>query len=250
MWLHCRSRLKKLYPWFIFALGGVYWIWGSLRFGSIFYNEAANFIATAYFSSLILKFWIGAESSQRLTDDRRNGSLELLFSTPLRVKDVLSGHWKAILDQFVGPLIFLCVLTLFFAFLLLVRFKSTLDEQRDKEQLHIDTQKAVGHGTRLQGRREEEERKSALGADRPSSRWSSAARSSRRSAAAAGAPMDVTAVVTALKRNSPAARSTAGTEPAKETRQGVTAVYAETADVLKDLEGMCTTSADRTRDLH
>lgn len=138
----------------------------------------------------------------------------------------------------------------FFAFLLLVRFKSTLDEQRDKEQLHIDTQKAVGHGTRLQGRREEEERKSALGADRPSSRWSSAARSSRRSAAAAGAPMDVTAVVTALKRNSPAARSTAGTEPAKETRQGVTAVYAETADVLKDLEGMCTTSADRTRDLH
>ena len=120
MWLHCRSRLKKLYPWFIFALGGVYWIWGSLRFGSIFYNEAANFIATAYFSSLILKFWIGAESSQRLTDDRRNGSLELLFSTPLRVKDVLSGHWKAILDQFVGPLIFLCVLTLFFAFLLLI----------------------------------------------------------------------------------------------------------------------------------
>jgi ABC-type Na+ efflux pump permease subunit len=120
MWLHSRSRLKKLYPWFIFALGGVYWIWGSIRFGSIFYNEPANFIATAYFSSLIFKFWIGIESSQRLTDDRRNGSLELLFSTPLRVKDVLSGHWKAILNQSVGPLIFLCVLTLFFALLLLV----------------------------------------------------------------------------------------------------------------------------------
>ncbi|MFL2923674.1 MAG: ABC transporter permease [Limisphaerales bacterium] len=119
IWLHSRSRLKKLYPWLILALsgvlGGVYWVCGNALFGSAFYNEPSNSLATAYFSSVMLKCWIGIESSQRLTNDRRNGSLELLFSTPLRVKDILNGHWKVTLHQFLGPLVFVCLLTLFFA---------------------------------------------------------------------------------------------------------------------------------------
>jgi ABC-type Na+ efflux pump permease subunit len=120
MWLYSRSRFKTIYPWIIFALGGLYWIWGSLRFGRDFYNEPANYIATAYISSVILKCWIGAESSQRLTDDRRSGALELLFSTPLSVRDVLNGHWMAILRQFLAPVIFVCALTIFSSLLLLV----------------------------------------------------------------------------------------------------------------------------------
>lgn len=120
MWLYSRSRFKTLYPWVIFALGGLYWLWGSMRFGRAFYTEPANYITTAYISSMMLKCWIGAEASQRLTDDRRSGALELLFSTPLKVKDVLNGHWMAILRQFLGPVIFVCALTIFFALVILI----------------------------------------------------------------------------------------------------------------------------------
>lgn len=120
MWLFCRSRFKAWYPWVIFALGGLYWTWGSLRFGRGFYSEPANYITTAYICSMLIKCWIGAEASQRLTDDRRSGALELLFSTPLKVKDVLNGHWMAIQRQFLGPVIFVCGLTIFFALILLI----------------------------------------------------------------------------------------------------------------------------------
>jgi len=120
LWLYSRSRLKTLYPWIVFALGGLYWLWGSLEYGRNFYTEPANFIMTAYLSSILVKCWVGAEASQRLTDDRRSGALELLFSTPLKVKDVLHGHWMAILRQFLGPVIFICALTVFFALILLL----------------------------------------------------------------------------------------------------------------------------------
>ena len=92
----------------------------STGYGRNFYTEPANFIMTAYLGSVLVKCWVGAEASQRLTDDRRSGALELLFSTPLKVKDVLHGHWMAILRQFLGPVIFICALTVFFALILLL----------------------------------------------------------------------------------------------------------------------------------
>jgi hypothetical protein len=120
----------------------------------------------------------------------------------------------------------------------------------------------------MQGRREKEERKSALGGDTPSSnRWS---KCSKRTGAGA-APMDVTAVLAALKPSASAGGSLAGAEPSC-----VLAVYgeatmriehetcivpapcgllrlterpavAQTTTVFKDLEASCTTTADRTR---
>jgi len=120
LWLHSRSRFKIIYPWIIFILGGLYWLWGSLKFGRQFYTEPGNFMATAYFSSVVLKCWIGAEAGQRLTDDRRSGALELLFSTPLKVRDVIHGHWVALLRQFLGPVLVLCAMTVFFSLLILL----------------------------------------------------------------------------------------------------------------------------------
>jgi hypothetical protein len=111
-----------------------------------------------------------------------------------------------------------------FAFLLLVRFKAILDEQRDKEQLQIDTQKAVGHGTRL------EERKS---------RWSQCSASSKRISAPGGVAMNVSAVAAALK-HSRSTESITERSAAAEATKGVTAVYGETTDVLKELHAVCT----------
>jgi len=58
-------------------------------------------------------------------------------------------------------LVFPVGVPLLFAYLLLVRFRGTLEKQCDKEQLASDTKKAAKHVDRLHERREEERKSTA-----------------------------------------------------------------------------------------
>jgi hypothetical protein len=120
---------------------------------------------------------------------------------------------------------------LLFAYLLLVRFRGTLEKQCDKEQLASETKKAAKHVDRLHERREEAQRKSTA------SQQTCASTSSRRLSVGR-------AVVAKLQQQTDLARvsscvSEAGTDASadgEETAFGTTAVWKETAKVLDDLE--------------
>lgn len=102
-WLATRDRLKVWLPWiFLGAVAGI-WGWIAVKFGEEWFNEATYFLTTfALFS--IFKFWIASEAVGRFWEGRRNGALELVLSTPLSVRDILSGQALSFQKQFLAPL--------------------------------------------------------------------------------------------------------------------------------------------------
>jgi ABC-type Na+ efflux pump permease subunit len=66
---------------------------------------------------LLIKVWFALEAGRPLAEDRRQGALELLLSTPLTVKDILRGQLLALRRQFEGPVA--VVLLVFLLFMLL-----------------------------------------------------------------------------------------------------------------------------------
>ena len=135
-----------------------------------------------------------------------------------------------------------------FAYLLLVRFRDTLEKQRDKEQLAVETKKAVQHVDRLHERREQEERKSAGVAQkslRDIVRKSASGREiSKVTQKRSGRRLsDVSQVVSALQKTDLTRCSSAVSEESKEVDGaddgdgiGTSAVWGETTMVLNDLE--------------
>jgi hypothetical protein len=51
----------------------------------------------------LLKVWLASEAGQRFGPDRRSGTLELVLSTPLSVRQIVRGHWLALRRLFLGP---------------------------------------------------------------------------------------------------------------------------------------------------
>ena len=93
-------------------LGGL-WIGGSLLTGEGYLNEA-NYLFTAFFVQLILKCWVGAEATTRFGEDQRSGALELVLCSPIRIREILSGHWQAFYWQFFWPVFFVLMVDLLF----------------------------------------------------------------------------------------------------------------------------------------
>jgi ABC-type Na+ efflux pump permease subunit len=67
--------------------------------------------------NLIIKVWFALEAGRPLAEDRKQGALEMLLSTPLTVKDILRGQLLALLRQFQGPVA--VVLLVFLLFMIL-----------------------------------------------------------------------------------------------------------------------------------
>ena len=58
--------------------------------------------------------WVAGETTGRLAEERKAGTLELLLSTPLSVRDILQGQRMALRRQFLGPLIAVLLLEALF----------------------------------------------------------------------------------------------------------------------------------------
>jgi ABC-type Na+ efflux pump permease subunit len=101
-WLAARSRLKPAAVWGCFGLAGCGWLIGWAKFGRDWFSEGV-YVVVALVLTLMLKLWFALETSRQLADDRKSGTLELLLSTPLKVREILEGQFLALTRQFLGP---------------------------------------------------------------------------------------------------------------------------------------------------
>jgi hypothetical protein len=103
-WLASRPRQRVAWVWVaLFCLACV-WAWGLLKFKDDWLNEGV-YIATALLLNSMLKGWVASEAARQLTEDRRIGALELLLSTPMTVREILTGQRLALQRQFLGPVV-------------------------------------------------------------------------------------------------------------------------------------------------
>jgi ABC-type transport system involved in multi-copper enzyme maturation permease subunit len=113
-WLAARARLGPAYVWAVFGLVGCGWVWGIAKARRDWFEEG-TYVLTGLLLNLVIKVWFALEAGKQLAEDRRQGALELLLSTPLTVQDILRGQRLALERQFLGPVV--AVLTVFFLFL-------------------------------------------------------------------------------------------------------------------------------------
>ncbi len=112
-WLAGRARLKPALVWAVLGLIGCAWAWGFARFRREWLNEG-TYILTGIILTLLLKGWFASEAGRQLAEDRKSGALELLLSTPLTVRDILSGQLLSLMRQFFAPIILILLVELLF----------------------------------------------------------------------------------------------------------------------------------------
>ncbi len=116
-WLAARARLKPLHVWLLLVGAAFWWLVGwHLNEGGVWLDPATG-IALAVILNAAIKMWVAIEAGQQLGEDHRAGTLELLLSTPLTVRDIVRGQLLALRRQFLGPL--LVILGVEFTFMLM-----------------------------------------------------------------------------------------------------------------------------------
>src|ERR1017187_2384803 len=113
-WLAARARPKPVQVWIFLGLMAGWWLAGRVFAGAAWHDELV-LITTAILLNTTLKLWVVIEAGQRLAEDQKSGALELLLSSPLRVRDILRGQLLALRRQFLWPL--LVIIALEFCFM-------------------------------------------------------------------------------------------------------------------------------------
>lgn len=110
-WLIARHRWKPLLPlalvFCLLALLGAGWWWER---GAAPPLPLVMILGVTL--HLLLKFWVGGEAAAAIVTHRRQGTLELLLSTPLTVRDIMQAQFRALRWQFGWPLAITAALTL------------------------------------------------------------------------------------------------------------------------------------------
>lgn len=101
-WLASRNRLKPHYVYLWLGIVGFVWLWLYIKYRSEMLDPAA-YVPTAILLHTVLKLWLASEACRPLSEDRANGALELLLSTPMSVDEILQGQILALKRQFGGP---------------------------------------------------------------------------------------------------------------------------------------------------
>ncbi|HWQ92320.1 MAG TPA: ABC transporter permease, partial [Clostridia bacterium] len=87
-WLTARIRLRPAMVWIALAALAGLWIWGLIELKHDWFNEGI-YVTTALVLNVLLKVWLGSEACRQLAEERQQGTLELLLSTPLSVREIL-----------------------------------------------------------------------------------------------------------------------------------------------------------------
>jgi ABC-type Na+ efflux pump permease subunit len=112
-WLASRARYKPLLVWSFLALVASIWVWGVARHRRDWLLDGM-YVTTALFLNSVIKVWLAVETTSRLAEERKAGTLELLLSTPLDVPDILRGQMLALRRQFLGPLVVVLIVETLF----------------------------------------------------------------------------------------------------------------------------------------
>lgn len=102
LWLTARGSLRYKTIWLVLFVLAALWLWGYYKFKRDWLNEGI-FMSTAFILHVLLKGWVTTEASRSLADQREQGTLELLLSTPLSVREILRGQALALQRMFLGP---------------------------------------------------------------------------------------------------------------------------------------------------
>lgn len=102
LWLAARVRWKPVMVWVVLGLLALSWLWGLAKFRQEWLNEGI-YITTGVILNILLKGWFASECGRQLADDRQQGALELLISTPLTEREIARGQWLALQRQFLAP---------------------------------------------------------------------------------------------------------------------------------------------------
>jgi ABC-type transport system involved in multi-copper enzyme maturation permease subunit len=114
-WLAARARLGPAYVWAVLGLVACGWTWGLAKSRRDWLDQS-TYVLTGLLLNLLIKAWFALEAGRQLAEDRRQGALELLLSTPLTVQEILRGQLLALKRQFLGPMV--VTLVVFFLFLM------------------------------------------------------------------------------------------------------------------------------------
>ncbi len=104
-WLACRERWQSLGLWAlaILAAGGfaAVLIGESSRGGWIVWNWIGGLF------TMILYLWAASQACRFFVEAGRSGLLELMLATPLNERQIVAGHWRALLRMFALPVLIL-----------------------------------------------------------------------------------------------------------------------------------------------
>jgi ABC-type Na+ efflux pump permease subunit len=104
LWLAMRGEASESRVWlFILSIIGI-WLVGWLAEGSIMWSGEV-ILPTVTILNIGLKIWIAGEASRRFVEDRRNNAFELLLSTPLAARQIILGQCRALVRQFLWPVV-------------------------------------------------------------------------------------------------------------------------------------------------
>jgi ABC-type transport system involved in multi-copper enzyme maturation permease subunit len=106
-WLATRDRLPAVLTWVVVTL--LFAIWAAFLGGSFVAATGKNSVCfsvavfMAYAAYVLWKSFVAIEAARRVSEDRLNGSLELLMVTDLEVESVLAGQRRALRRMFLVP---------------------------------------------------------------------------------------------------------------------------------------------------
>lgn len=89
--------------WLVLLAVGAFWAWGVREYGWEALHPA-TVTGVAFLVNGLFKLTIAGETIRRFHDDRAQGTLELLLTTPLTVRDLVVGHLRGLLWRYRGPL--------------------------------------------------------------------------------------------------------------------------------------------------
>ncbi len=101
-WLAARERLRPVSTW-LFVVGVPVVVAGLWWYFYPHFELFAACIITSITLHALLKLEFAATASRRLAEERHTGTIELILSTPLRVREIVRGQWLALRRQYLLP---------------------------------------------------------------------------------------------------------------------------------------------------
>lgn len=104
VWLTCRHWLGAVGFWVGLGLLAVIYAVFAMEIGNDWF-ESPICVMTSLLLHGFVKLRIAAESPRQFHEDRRNGGMELLLSTPLTIEEIVRGRLKALGQLFTKPVV-------------------------------------------------------------------------------------------------------------------------------------------------
>jgi len=104
VWLTGRFWMRGVTVWAVLGLMAVGFLVLGWVVGKDFYDVGVYY-AVSLILHLLMKLWIASEAPRQFHEDRRDGGMELILSTPLTVQEILDGRIRALRWQFEKPVL-------------------------------------------------------------------------------------------------------------------------------------------------